>query len=1220
MLKLNIIKPRDALSKQLSKKSIVKQSLERFEAELQKLRAVNPSESEEHQKNDVKEFLSNSFGYKINTKGRIDYAVYDGSDIKVIIEAKRLDNKTEMITPNEANRKAMQEAILYFMGERKGGNDKLCRIVIANPFEWFIFDAVQFERLFWQNKEFKKRFLDFDSGKLLRKDTPYFYDEIAKPFLDGMKKDLINDETIECVYLDFKNELKDKELNAIYKLLSADYLLKAFNPNDANTLNRAFYNEFLYILGLEEAKDGGKKLIRRAATPQNGSLYENIRHKLGHQEKSSEFEVIVSIIIVWINRILFLKLLESQIYKFNGNNPAFKFLNIEKISDFDDLESLFFDVLAKPVKSRETKEFDYVPYLNSSLFERHELENKYLYLSNLRDNLTVKYYPQTVLRDDKQAKKSGDVEMLPYLFEFLDAYNFASEDSEEVIEDSKALISASVLGLIFEKLNGYRDGSFYTPSFITMYMAKESITKAVLSKFKETHGVEAADIEGLNAQLIRRNVSIDETKKVVGSLTICDPAVGSGHFLVSCLNELIYIKHRLGLFGFRELGVDIENDELYVRLGGEFHEYKKPRDLSCDNHRLQKTLFEEKRQIIENQLFGVDINPNSVNITRLRLWIELLKHTYYREDGTLETLPNIDINIKCGNSLISRFGLSDELKIKNIKHEIEHYKQAVGDYKENLGSKKEVLKSIENLKDKFKLSLKAEWKVTQARNAKLKEYASEYGYEGLGDTLVIIAVKNNYKQSGSLFGDVDEKKRAKLKKELTELQDKCDEIESGKIYENAFEWRFEFPEVLDDKGDFVGFDVVIGNPPYFNIDTFGAGSAMLGYLPQNYPGVYMDKSDILFYFIARGIEVSKGQVAYIISNAMLAADKAKKLRNHILDNAPIEKIINFEKYQVFDEANITAMMLFMDKKHNANAKVQNFKDSTYDKSVLLEQISKDSEYMDVAFKKDDIFALVDDTISAINEKIDGKHPKLGELLKVGKGMETAADDIFSIKEPTGIEVDFIKKRASGQNLKRYSIVGEMDTVLYFENVKDIGDLPQNIRDYLNEGENKKKLEDRATVKNEGRVWWRYSRPMHKEFYHLPKLFCSRRAKENIFGLDVGFNYMLFSNMTVIFGTNAELDIKYVMSLLHSKVLNFRYRSLGKQTGGGIYEYFPNEVEKFPIPKIDAKAQKPFIDLVDKILEAKKRGEDTSELEHEIDAMVYKLYNLTQEEIDVIERK
>lgn len=148
----------------------------------------------------------------------------------------------------------------------------------------------------------------------------------------------------------------------------------------------------------------------------------------------------------------------------------------------------------------------------------------------------------------------------------------------------------------------------------------------------------------------------------------------------------------------------------------------------------------------------------------MRLWIELLKNAYYKEDGKLDTLPNIDINIKCGNSLISRFGLTDELKIKNIKHEIEHYKRVVSDYKENLGSKKEVLKSIENLKDKFKLTLKAEWKVAQARNAKLKEYVSEYGYDGLNDDLVLIAIKNNYKQSGTLFGDIDEKRGSSSKK------------------------------------------------------------------------------------------------------------------------------------------------------------------------------------------------------------------------------------------------------------------------------------------------------------------------------------------------------------------------------------------------------------------------------------------------------------------------
>ncbi|HRF57453.1 MAG TPA: class I SAM-dependent DNA methyltransferase, partial [Campylobacterales bacterium] len=778
MLKLNLIKPRDALSKQLSKKSIVKNDLEQFKSSLNKLMGVNAVEGEEHQKNDIKEFLASSFGYKINTKGRIDYCLYDGLDVKVIIEAKSLVNKAEMITPNEANRKAMHEALLYFMQERKSGNDKICRIVIANAFDWFVFDAVDFERLFWQNKSFKNRFLDFDNGKLLRKDTPYFYDEIAKPFLDSMKKDLVNDEEIECIYLDLRGEKNEKELNAVYKLLSPDHLLKEFNPNDANSLNKAFYNEFLYILGLEESKESGKKLIQRAKTPQNGTLYENIRQKLEHQDKHNDFETIVSVLIVWINRILFLKLLESQIYRFNGNDKSYKFLNSKKIGDFDALESLFFEILAKPVKNRNTKEFDYVPYLNSSLFEYHELEKKYISISNLRDSLSIKYYAQTVLKEGS-AKKSGDIDTLAYLFEFLDAYNFASDGAEEVIEDNKTLINASVLGLIFEKLNGYKDGSFYTPSFITMYMAKEAIQKAVFGKFELAHGIKADTIEALNAELIRHKISIGETKKLIDSVTLCDPAVGSGHFLVSALSELIYIKYSLGLFGFRHLSIDIESDELFVRVDGEFHEYKKPKDMETDNHKLQKMLFEEKRLIIENQLFGVDINPNSVNITRLRLWIELLKHTYYHADGALETLPNIDINIKCGNSLISRFDLSDSLKIKNIKHEIEHYKKVVGDYKENLGSKKEVLKSIENLKDKFKLSLKAEQKTVQTRNAKLKEFVSDYGYDELSDTLVIIAVKNNYKQSGTLFGDIDEKKRAKILRELTELQAKCDEIESG---------------------------------------------------------------------------------------------------------------------------------------------------------------------------------------------------------------------------------------------------------------------------------------------------------------------------------------------------------------------------------------------------------------------------------------------------------
>jgi type II restriction/modification system DNA methylase subunit YeeA len=190
----------------------------------------------------------------------------------------------------------------------------------------------------------------------------------------------------------------------------------------------------------------------------------------------------------------------------------------------------------------------------------------------------------------------------------------------------------------------------------------------------------------------------------INSLKICDPAVGSGHFLVSALNEIISIKHDLGILldrnGKRLKGyqVDIVNDELIITDDDGVPFTYNPN--SAESQRVQETLFHEKQTIIENCLFGVDINPNSVKICRLRLWIELLKNAYYKfptsggvangrggfssgqEYRELETLPNIDINIKCGNSLIARFGLDADLKkaLKQSKWNIESYKIAVDTY------------------------------------------------------------------------------------------------------------------------------------------------------------------------------------------------------------------------------------------------------------------------------------------------------------------------------------------------------------------------------------------------------------------------------------------------------------------------------------------------------------------------------------------------------------
>ncbi|MBR4141545.1 MAG: class I SAM-dependent DNA methyltransferase, partial [Campylobacter sp.] len=346
-----------------------------------------------------------------------------------------------------------------------------------------------------------------------------------------------------------------------------------------------------------------------------------------------------------------------------------KFLNISKIPDFDTLHELFFNILAKPLSDlhRSGSKFAYLPYLNSSIFTKQEIE-KTLEINQLENGVTIQIYAHTSLFDEKHKKLTGEMPFLQYLFEFLDSFDFGENHSDENKSD---LISSAVLGQVFERLNGYKDGSFYTPSFITSYMSKASIDKLVLAKFSEFFGVNLANLDDLedeiNAQ-IRKSQNRSEIYKalnsLIDSLKICDPAVGSGYFLVSALNYIIFLKSKLGILideNAKPLKVEISYkfDELIVcEYDGSIIRYSRPTSQTDPRQIIQKTLFNEKAKLIENCLFGVDINPNSCEIARLRLWIELLKSSYFTDlsepnplkQNALETLPNIDINIKCGNS------------------------------------------------------------------------------------------------------------------------------------------------------------------------------------------------------------------------------------------------------------------------------------------------------------------------------------------------------------------------------------------------------------------------------------------------------------------------------------------------------------------------------------------------------------------------------------------
>lgn len=564
---------------------------------------IDEKESEENVKIHLMNFLRDTFYnpiFHVATKGRTDFVVHTGKDAAtpagVLFEVKRPLNIADMVSKANLNTKAFHELMLYYLRERiEHKNNDIRQVVITNIYEWFIFDASVFERLFHKNTQLIKQYKEWAAGQKVSSNTDLFYKEIAKPFLENL------DEEIPFTWFDIRdfdkplrNTIKedDNKLIALFKVISPTHLLKLPFANDSNSLDKGFYAELLHIIGLEEVKEGSKKIIRRKKEGQRneGALLENTiaildtedcLHKIhdlksyGETKDDQLFSVGLELCITWVNRILFLKLLEAQLLKYHKGNNHYRFLNFENLPQYDEVYKLFFQVLARRYEERiekVQKKFSHIPYLNSSLFEFSEMEEATIKINMLDGTAELDLISSTVLRNDKNKAKAARLNTLQYFFEFLDAYDFASEGSEEIQEESKTLINASVLGLIFEKINGYKDGSIFTPGFITMYMCRQSIRQAVVNKFKDKYNWKAETFGDLYNYISedRSAKKLKEYNEQVNSLTICDPAVGSGHFLVSALNELIAIKDELGILiseqGTRlsEIEITLENDELII--------------------------------------------------------------------------------------------------------------------------------------------------------------------------------------------------------------------------------------------------------------------------------------------------------------------------------------------------------------------------------------------------------------------------------------------------------------------------------------------------------------------------------------------------------------------------------------------------------------------------------------------------------------------------------
>ena len=1247
---LKELKPRKALNKAFLKVKPNRIEIENFKTNLiQLLDRANDTESEEFHKNLVSDFLKDTY-YKqqhfINTKGRNDLVIHNGNSAKntvgVIVEAKKPTNKSEMVTTNKLNAKAFQELVLYYLRERiTHKNLEVKHLVITNIYEWFIFDATLFDRLFAQNKNLVKQFNEFEGQRLSEIKTDFFYKQIAEPFIAEITSE------IEFTYFnlhDYQKPLRnddkidDNKLIALFKLLSPEHLLKQPFINDSNSLDKRFYSELLHIIGLTETKLGSKKLIDRnnEGERNTGSMLEdailqldsldkinrlNQPNQFGNTHPEKLFNVALELCITWINRILFLKLLEAQLITYHKGDKSYAFLSLDKIKDYDDLNRLFFQVLAKKQDERNEAVknlFEKVPYLNSSLFEPTEIEQVTLFISNLSNDRKIPVISSTVLKNDQGKKKTGELTTLQYLFEFLNAYDFSSEGSEEIQEDNKTLINASVLGLIFEKINGYKDGSFFTPGFITMYMCRETIRKAVVQKFVPLAPEgEINTIEDIYS-LIPHQISRKQANETINSIKICDPAVGSGHFLVSALNELIAIKNDLKILEDKEgkslhrYEVEVVNDELIVTdEEGELFEYKPN---NKESQRIQETLFHEKQTLIENCLFGVDINPNSVKICRLRLWIELLKNAYYKNATELETLPNIDINIKCGNSLVSRFAIDADLSqaLKKSKWNIDSYRIAVDTYRnaENKAQKREMERLIADIKSDFR----SEITLNDTKAKKLRKLSGD---------LFMLTNQTQLFEMGKKEKAAWNKKVTILTQETAAITAEIEEIKSNKIFENAFEWRFEFPEVLNDEGDFMGFDVVIGNPPYFQIQY--SEYSNIEYFKSF--KVFERTGDIYSLFFEKSVDIlkSSGILTFITSNRFCNTNYGLSTRE-FLSNYKLKELINFNNVDIFDEANVGTIIISLEKETEKTTE-------NYIRAIQLDDIKaaqeisssssvKESKTNQKYFGKEQ-WVFGNNQILNLKFKIKSNSIPLSQLddLKINRGITTGSNNIFIISKNTGDNLilnnpknsDLLKPVLKGAEIKRFDVKEFNNYIILTKIGVEIAQYP-DIHEYLLK--NKNDLEKVYEAKKGTKKWYELRNcSYYDSFEEEEKLIWTRLSSVNSFAISTQKEYSIDSTS---FATGKNL--KYYCAILNSK-LTFFYFKLGSVIWGkdGI-KWFGEYFDSIPIRKIEDHAMKPFTELVDKILSAKKQNSqaDTTDLETQIDQLVYALYGLTEEEVSIIE--
>ena len=815
---------------------------------------------------------------------------------------------------------------------------------------------------------------------------------------------------------------------------------------------------------------------------------------------------------------------------------------------------------------------------NTELFQPSWIDELTINVEYLESIIVINAVPQAGILDTITGTLANYRSIYNYDFTTL-TQDILGTAYEQFLAHQLILVN-DVVQILENQKTRKKEGIFYTPNYIIRRIVYQSLQPLIKPKIDQAIGLlEIGELQ--QAHVVAKSVL---------EITVLDPACGSGSFLLGAFDYL--------LTEIKRYNLACQNAKI-------------PENFDLFSHVAPQPIINPEEQILVKMLHGVDRDPQAVLLAKLSLWTRLLRARpgeYGRRNGSIYShLPALTLNIRVGDSLIhsptNLEPFSQQLTIvanlANIardtsQSEIER-NQAVSNLENTIAT---INQQVNSVLTAFFASDESINSVVYA----IKNREAE-GSEIQAIRELITANINSEQTLESTLENWTSAELARVKSELMSLETAQEEV----IIKRPFNWEIEFSHIFDPRlpKSEQGFSVIIGNPPYFNVDsTFGRGALELKWLKFAYPDIYTDKTDILFYFFRRGFEILKvdGYLSFIISRAFIQGDKSRSLREFICKNTKIVNIIDFLGHQVFKAGIATCIIEFQRKKPQPEDIFTTF--YVLDLDVVKKTFISD----DCSLHLSQGVTQVNITQSNLNDhrwqispyndifhKIDSQGVKLRELPEcdlVEQGIQTGENKIFAPEQgfPSNFPKEKLYQIVKNSGILAYGFIPDNSQLLYIESSEKFEDLSIAIQKYLLA--NRNKLESRAAYQEGSCEWYALHRSRRKDqhSHFRPKILCPYRATSNRFSVDLEGNLAGLTDTTAIFlrdiycydPDDLKLDKLYALvALLNSQVLKFRYTALGgigKLTGKGIFEYFENQVGDLPIPQFNEKNDHDYQEL------------------------------------------